>query len=555
MLKNIKISSAVTSVIVIFALALITAMLANVINARSHHTQFKSFLTSVSSDNKMRDNLADLNGALAHINELLLQKSLNRSVDSKYIELAHTQLANAKKTMSAYVAAGIYEPGLRSTVEKLNKDFNQEYNVAMEKLAHINNPASLSDTLALEVEKRAALHNDILRYTEISDRQSQGYAETREENYQFMIAATVLGLISCIAMLLMVRIWLKKILVKPMAETTRSLQMIADGDLSQPIIISSTNELGLMLLEVEKMRVSLTRTVSGIREGVTHIHHHAREVAKGNNELSYRTEEQASALQQTAASMEEIKTTVRQNADNVHSACELAESASVNARNGGDVMVQLESIMQQISKSSRQIAEINNVIDSIAKQTNILSLNAAVEAARAGEQGRGFAVVAEEVRNLARRSADAAKEINDLIITCVSNMDTGAQQVNHASTVMKDIVSSIGQVTGIMSEITSASDEQSAGINQIAQAVNEMDLVTQQNATMVEEGAVAASNLESQSESLNCIVSQFTTEACAGKMTTVTESIASPIRARPSDDSRHAEPVMKKVQEDQWETF
>jgi len=204
------------------------------------------------------------------------------------------------------------------------------------------------------------------------------------------------------------------------------------------------------------------------------------------------------------------------------------------------VMTRLEEIMQQISKSSRQIADINGVIDSIANQTNILSLNAAVEAARAGEQGRGFAVVAEEVRNLARRSADAAKEINELIVNTVAIMETGTLQVSNASSVMRDIVSSVSQVTDIMGEITLASDEQSAGINQIAQAVNEMDLVTQQNATLVEEAAAAASNLESQSETLENIVSQFALDNQPAAF-----SASKPLPA--------LRPV--KHQEAEWETF
>lgn len=217
-------------------------------------------------------------------------------------------------------------------------------------------------------------------------------------------------------------------------------------------------------------------------------------------------------------------------------------------------MTNLEGIMQQITQSSRQIADINGVIDSIANQTNILALNAAVEAARAGEQGRGFAVVAGEVRNLAKRSADAAKEINQLITVCVANMSTGSQQVDVAGTVMKDIVNSVTQVTDIMGEITSASDEQSAGINQIAQAVNEMDQVTQQNAVMVEEAALAASNLETESEALDNIISEFVINK------PIEDNGAERKRdkksARFSSTSVKKEPeIIKNTAEAEWETF
>ncbi|WP_167852444.1 methyl-accepting chemotaxis protein [Escherichia sp. E4385] len=260
------------------------------------------------------------------------------------------------------------------------------------------------------------------------------------------------------------------------------------------------------------MRVSLTETVNGIRDGVKHIYSNVHEIANSNNDLSSRTEEQASALQQTAASMEELKITVRQNADNAHSAKQLAESASISARSGGDVMNRLDGIMREISDSSRQIGDINGVIDSIANQTNILALNAAVEAARAGEQGRGFAVVAGEVRNLAKRSADAAKEIRLLINTCVANMNTGSQEMVVAGDSMKEIVKSVIQVTDIMGEITSASDEQSIGISQIAQAINEMDLVTQQNAAMVEQAAKTTSDVETNAGELDNMVSSFVIE-------------------------------------------
>jgi len=360
-----------------------------------------------------------------------------------------------------------------------------------------------------------------------------------------MIAIGIIVTVLAAVLLITVRIWLRHTLVRRMESTVEVLKRVSAGDLSRSVEIGSANEIGTMLGELEQMRVSLTGTILSIRESVLHIHTNAQEIAQGNSDLSARTEEQAASLQQTAASMEEIKTTVRQNADNAHTARQLAESASDNAQQGGNVMLSLEQIMAQIIVSSRQIADINGVIDSIANQTNILALNAAVEAARAGEQGRGFAVVAEEVRNLAKRSADAAKEINQLIQTCVSNMDTGSRQVNQASVVMQDIVSSVAQVRQIMGEITSASDEQSTGINQISQAVNEMDLVTQQNAAMVEEAAMAAGGLEAQSDALEKLVAQFVLSS---------EGTVQHTRPDVKSASKRQESLPKK-ENVQWETF
>jgi methyl-accepting chemotaxis protein len=308
-----------------------------------------------------------------------------------------------------------------------------------------------------------------------------------------------------------------------------------------------------MLTAVEGMRQSLTDTVYGIRNGVKHIYSNAQEIATSNNDLSSRTEQQASALQETAASMEELKITVRQNADNAHSAQQLAESASVSAQKGGEVMSNLDKIMVEITANSRQIADINSVIDSIANQTNILALNAAVEAARAGEQGRGFAVVAGEVRNLAKRSADAAKEIRQLINTCVANMNTGSQEVELAGASMQEIVKSVVQVTDIMAEITSASDEQSTGINQIAQAVNEMDLVTQQNAQMVENAAKTATSVEQHASSLDQIVAQFVVNEHHVSASAREQHGIETVRPVISTTRKDFVPVKKS--EGDWETF
>ena len=540
MFKNLKIATAITSIIAFFTAMLVVALAFSVLKAVSNKANFEEAQVSTVNNNAMQDAMFNINGSLAQIHSMLLQKALERPVSQQAVEQVRERLVLARRGMDTYIGTPFNSDEEQAAANALDKQFDLVMAIAQNNLNSLDNPLSVIEGLRHEIDNRNLMRERLAQYSEINDRYNHQLIASAESDYRQMVGMAIVMLLISALLLLLARIWVKRVLVTRMADTTVSIQRIAQGDLTQRIEAGNENELGLMLKELEAMRVSLITTVSGIREGVGRIYANAQEIANGNNNLSSRTEEQASALQQTAASMEEIKTTVRQNADNAHNARQLADSASKNARSGGEVMTRLEEIMQQISKSSRQIADINGVIDSIANQTNILSLNAAVEAARAGEQGRGFAVVAEEVRNLARRSADAAKEINELIVNTVAIMETGTLQVSNASSVMRDIVSSVSQVTDIMGEITLASDEQSAGINQIAQAVNEMDLVTQQNATLVEEAAAAASNLESQSETLENIVSQFALDNQPAAF-----SASKPLPA--------LRPV--KHQEAEWETF
>jgi methyl-accepting chemotaxis protein len=257
------------------------------------------------------------------------------------------------------------------------------------------------------------------------------------------------------------------------------------------------------------MNSSLVKIVGDVRTGTDSMASASSQIASGNLDLSSRTEEQASSLEETASSMEEMTSTVKQNADNARQANQLAASASEVALRGGSVVAQVVDTMSSINESSKKIVDIIGVIDGIAFQTNILALNAAVEAARAGEQGRGFAVVASEVRNLAQRSAAAAKEIKGLIGDSVEKVDLGARLVEQAGTTMDEIVDSVKRVTDIMSEITCASQEQTSGIEQINQAISQMDQVTQQNAALVEEAAAAAESLQEQAGALAQVVSVF----------------------------------------------
>jgi len=295
----------------------------------------------------------------------------------------------------------------------------------------------------------------------------------------------------------------------PLEQALQLARTVAAGDLSSKIDVRTQDEVGQLLQALADMNSSLVRIVGEVRSGTDAIATVSGEIAAGNQDLSSRTEEQASSLEETASSMEELAATVRQNADNALQANQLAASASEVAQRGGHVVAQVVTTMQSISSSSGQIADIIGVIDGIAFQTNILALNAAVEAARAGEQGRGFAVVASEVRNLAQRSAAAAKEIKVLIDTSVGKVEAGSRLVGEAGTTMEDIVQSIQRVTDIMSEISAASQEQNAGIDQINRAITQMDQVTQQNAALVEQAAAASATMQEQAGKLKQAVGSF----------------------------------------------
>ncbi|MBV8666387.1 MAG: Tar ligand binding domain-containing protein [Burkholderiaceae bacterium] len=319
------------------------------------------------------------------------------------------------------------------------------------------------------------------------------------------IGSIVVGLI----MGAVVGMWLVRSITGPLNYAVDIAETVAGGDLRQRIDVTTTNETGKLLQALKDMNESLVKIVGQVRTGTDVIATASNEIASGNLDLSSRTEEQASSLEETASSMEELTGTVKQNADNARQANQLAQSASEVAVRGGSVVAQVVETMGSINESSKKIVDIIGVIDGIAFQTNILALNAAVEAARAGEQGRGFAVVATEVRNLAQRSAAAAKEIKELINNSVEKVDIGSKLVDQAGSTMDEIVESVRRVTDIMSEITAASQEQTTGIEQINQAVTQMDNVTQQNAALVEEAAAAAGSLQEQAGNLSQVVSVF----------------------------------------------
>ncbi|MDR7332197.1 methyl-accepting chemotaxis protein [Roseateles asaccharophilus] len=298
-------------------------------------------------------------------------------------------------------------------------------------------------------------------------------------------------------------------ITQPVAQAVQLAEAVSAGDLRQRIAVRGRDEIAQLLRALGAMNDSLVKIVSQVRHSSDSIATGSSEIATGNADLSQRTEEQASNLQQTAASMEQMSATVRQNADIARTATQLATSASAVATQGGEVVGRVVSTMDEITTSSRKIVDIISTIDGIAFQTNILALNAAVEAARAGEQGRGFAVVAGEVRILAQRSAEAAKEIKSLIGQSVEKVDVGSQLVAEAGGTMDEIVAQVKRVADLIGEIDSASGEQAKGIGQVSEAVNQLDQVTQQNAALVEESAAAAESLKHQAARLAEVVNQF----------------------------------------------
>lgn len=469
------------------------------------------------------------------------------------IAAAEKRIQQAKAGFAVYQAREVKTPADTDLDATLQARFNDYINKGLIPMIESGKQGSFEGIIAQETDVTRKLdeeYNAVLLKA-IRIRTDRANAITAEADHQsrigFICMAVAFG--AALVLVLLTFVFLRRVVINPLRQSVMRIERIAQGDLTSAPLPFGRSEIGTLIHNLQLMQQSLVTTVGTVREGAVAIYQGSSEISAGNTDLSSRTEQQAAALEQTAASMEQLTATVKQNAENAHHASQLAADASGKARSGGDLVNSVVKTMTNISGSSKKIAEITNVINSIAFQTNILALNAAVEAARAGEQGRGFAVVASEVRSLAQRSAQAAKEIESLIAESVTLINDGSHQVGAAGSTMGEIVEAVRRVTDIMSEIAAASDEQSRGIQQVSQAVTEMDNVTQQNASLVEEASAAAASLEDQAGKLTQAVAAFRLQdspATPGVAPRASSALKTPTLA--------ARPALA-AGTDNWETF
>ncbi|MFP1795431.1 methyl-accepting chemotaxis protein [Lonsdalea quercina] len=450
-----------------------------------------------------------LNRAGSHLALNQNGQSADSAIAKELIDLAKKQLQTANEHFREYENIP-YSPKQGVMIQAAVKADYDTLNGALNELVLF----ITTDRLQAFLDQPTQSYQDKFEKTYLTYRDSYNaiYKDAIDENESAY--ASALWILSSIVVFVLVMsglVWLgvNRALIQPLNKIVENIRYMAKGDLTHRLEFQGTNEMGILADSLRHMQGEFISTVSAVRQGAEAIYTGSSEISAGNNDLSSRTEQQAASLEETAASMEQLTATVKQNAENARQASQLALSASETAQKGGQVVDNVVKTMHDIAGSSQKISDITSVIDGIAFQTNILALNAAVEAARAGEQGRGFAVVAGEVRNLAQRSAQAAKEIKTLIDDSVGRVDEGSKLVETAGETMGEIVGAVTRVTDIMGEIASASDEQSKGIDQVGQAVTEMDRVTQQNAALVEESASAAVALEEQVRGLNHSVSLF----------------------------------------------
>lgn len=421
---------------------------------------------------------------------------------------AHNQ--DIRRLVGEWAKASKYTGRAEELSKKSAALFTQILNNYLGFMADLKSDAAIidkTDDLITELESLTG------EYLQVSEEVMNGFQQRADFLHDALWITLAFVIVLFVLMYISLSRYITRMILNRLAEASEVFSEISQGELAKEVPDYGRNEMGKLFANIEGMRLVLVNMIGGVKSVAVNIRHNAVEISHGNNDLSSRTEEQASALQQTAASMEQIKTTVQNNTAHAREANKLATDAKAIADTGSAIMVDVVHSMGQIASNASQISSIIKVIDGIAGQTNILALNAAVEAARAGEQGRGFAVVASEVRHLAQRSADASKEIRGLIENSVQDTHVGSKRVDNAKNTITEIVEMVSKVSNIMQDITQASEEQNMGIQQVAVAINQMDVVTQQNAALVEESSAITSIMDEHTTELESMVAVFHIEA------------------------------------------
>lgn len=480
--------------------------------------------------------IATINTIAGNLDDIALSvRTRLLTTDSEEILKEKTEadrLRSENNKLYEQLTALIVLPKAKSQLEKVIQA-RSDYTSAMTEVNRLQEGGDRNGAIDLLRKKMAPLQKQYIKELDAltamqQELMDQAVAEARADYENTRLVMVLCGVVSSIFAAL-IALYISRGITGPLHRAVSVAEQVAGGDLTADISQSQKDETGRLLQALGLMTQKLKDIVQEVRHGTDSMVTASTQIATGNLDLSSRTEEQASSLEETASSMEELTSTVKQNAEHSRKASELASSSSTIAQQGGEAVEKVVQTMNSINDSSKKIVDIISVIDGIAFQTNILALNAAVEAARAGEQGRGFAVVASEVRVLAPRSANAAKEIKELIQDSVGKMNSGTELVAEAGQTIHRVVDSIQQVTTIVSEISVATQEQSDGIEQVNSAVMQMDQVTQQNAALVEEAAAAAQSLQEQAKRLSEVVSVFRVDQLERSYAPISQAVSQPI--------------------------